>query len=148
LSGLALLPRRKMLTPLRGANSVSHRVEELLERFSLVSKADEVVSNLSHGEQRRLEIAICLAVRPSVLLLDEPTQGMSHGDTHEMALMIKELSETVAILLVEHDVDLVMKISDRIIVMHQGRKIADDLPEAVRGNRAVQDAFFGTETHA
>ena len=115
----------------------------MLERFDLKSKAEYLVGALSHGEQRRLEIAVALACKPKILLLDEPTQGMSHGDTEDTANLIKSLSEDVTILLIEHDIGLVMKISDYVLVMHQGQKLAEGKPEEVRANAAVQAAYFG-----
>jgi branched-chain amino acid transport system ATP-binding protein len=125
------------------------RVDELVERFRLERKLDELAGFLSHGEQRRLEIAVALAARPSMLLLDEPTQGMSHADTQETGAMIRSLAgESLSILLVEHDVDLVMSLSDHVMVMHQGQKLAEGSPQQVRSNPAVQSAYFGDAGHA
>jgi branched-chain amino acid transport system ATP-binding protein len=125
------------------------RVDELIAQFGLAKKADELAGFLSHGEQRRLEIAVALAARPRLLLLDEPTQGMSHADTRETEQMISSLvrEHGLTVLLVEHDVDLVMQLSDHVVVMHQGRKLAEGTPAAVRANAAVQAAYFG-ERHA
>lgn len=121
------------------------RVDELIERFGLQSKADELAGVLSHGEQRRLEIAVALAARPRMLLLDEPTQGMSHADTQDTAALIRSLTaDGLSILLVEHDVDLVMDLSDHVVVMHQGAMLAEGLPQQVRADPAVQAAYFGT----
>lgn len=125
------------------------RVDELIAQFGLAKKADELAGFLSHGEQRRLEIAVALAARPRLLLLDEPTQGMSHADTRETEQMIRSLvrEHGLTVLLVEHDVDLVMQLSDHVVVMHQGQKLAEGTPTAVRANAAVQAAYFG-ERHA
>jgi branched-chain amino acid transport system ATP-binding protein len=90
-----------------------------------------------------LEIAISIAADPKLLLLDEPTQGMSHGDTADTAQLIKELGQKISVLLIEHDIDLVMTISDHVVVMAQGRKLAEGTPAAVRANPAVQAAYFG-----
>ena len=119
------------------------RVGELVERFELEPKLGELAGALSHGEQRRLEIAVALAANPDVLLLDEPTQGMSHGDTADTARLIRELSRDVTILLIEHDIGLVMDISDHIVVMHQGRMLAEGAPVEVQANPAVKAAYFG-----
>lgn len=119
------------------------RVDELTERFGLHDKLDEVAGYLSHSEQRRLEIAISLAARPRLLLLDEPTQGMSHADTQDTAALIRSLAGDLSILLIEHDVDLVMDLSDHVIVMHQGQKLAEGTPNAVRADATVQAAYFG-----
>ena len=143
LAAQLLEPRGRWLVPVRLSTIARRRVEELLEEFQLAGKADERAGDLSHGEQRRLEIAVALATRPRVLMLDEPTQGMSHADTAETARLIRALSDSVTVLLIEHDIGLVMDISDRIVVMHQGRKLADGPPADVRADPAVQAAYFG-----
>lgn len=135
---------RGLFLPTRRSRLANDRVDELLERFSLRSRADELAGYLSHGEQRRLEIATALACNPKMLLLDEPTQGMSLTDTQETEALIKELAgDDLSILLVEHDVELVMNISDHVIVMYQGEKLAEGTPLEVRGNPQVQAAYFG-----
>lgn len=140
---------RGLLRPIASSKLALQRVDELVERFRLEPKLDELAGFLSHGEQRRLEIAVALAARPRMLLLDEPTQGMSHADTQETGAMIRSLAgESLSILLVEHDVDLVMSLSDHVVVMHQGGKLAEGTPHQVRGNPAVQSAYFGDATHA
>lgn len=130
---------------LAASSQAQARVLELLEQFDLQHKADELAGHLSHGEQRRLEIAVALASRPKLLLLDEPTQGMSHADTQDTEALIHQLSRQhgLSILLVEHDVDLVMNLSDHVVVMHQGAKLAQGTPEQVRANTQVQAAYFG-----
>ena len=135
---------RGLFLPTPRSRLANDRVDELLERFSLRSRADELAGYLSHGEQRRLEIATALACNPKMLLLDEPTQGMSLADTQETEALIKELaSDDLSILLVEHDVELVMNISDHVVVMYQGEKLADGTPLEVRANPQVQAAYFG-----
>lgn len=137
-----------LLRSLSRSARAAQRVEELLAQFELTRNADEVAGFLSHGEQRRLEIAVALASRPRMLLLDEPTQGMSHADTRDTEVLIRRLAreDGLSILLVEHDVDLVMDLSDHVVVMHQGQKLAEGAPAAVRANAAVQTAYFG-EAH-
>lgn len=141
---------RYLLQPVAASRRAIARSDELIEQFALAAKADELAGYLSHGEQRRLEIALSLATRPSVLLLDEPTQGMSHAEAQETAALIQGLvqSEGLTILLVEHDVDLVMNLSDHVVVMHQGQKLAEGSPQSVRANLAVQAAYFGEQVHA
>lgn len=135
---------RGLLLPTAHSRRANDRVDALLERFSLHSRADELAGYLSHGEQRRLEIATALACKPKMLLLDEPTQGMSLTDTQETEALIRELAgDDLSILLVEHDVELVMNISDHVVVMHQGEKLADGTPLEVRANPQVQAAYFG-----
>ena len=140
---------RGLLRPVGSSRVALARVDELTERFKLELKLGELAGALSHGEQRRLEIAVALAARPRMLLLDEPTQGMSHADTQETAALIRGLAaESLSILLVEHDVELVMNLSDHVLVMHQGKKLAEGTPEQVRSNPAVQSAYFGDAAHA
>lgn len=140
---------RGLLRPVASSHVALQRVDELIERFRLERKLDELAGFLSHGEQRRLEIAVALAARPRMLLLDEPTQGMSHADTQDTGVMIRSLAgESLSILLVEHDVDLVMSLSDHVVVMHQGQKLAEGSPQQVRSNPAVQSAYFGDASHA
>lgn len=133
----------RLLLPVRRSRLALNRVETLIERFSLASKAGELAGVLSHGEQRRLEIAVALAAEPSILLLDEPTQGMSHADTADTANLIRDLARDVTILLIEHDIGVVMDISNHIVVMHQGKKLAEGAPAVVRADPAVKTAYFG-----
>jgi branched-chain amino acid transport system ATP-binding protein len=148
LAAQVLEPRGRSLLPPASSALTQARVDELLHRFHLGGRAGELAGFLSHGEQRRLEIAVAVASRPKLLLLDEPTQGMSHGDTQDTAALIRELARDLTIVLIEHDIDLVMNLSDHVVVMHQGRKLAEGAPQEVRGNPVVQTAYFGTGTHA
>jgi branched-chain amino acid transport system ATP-binding protein len=143
LAAQVLEPLSMALRPVRASRKAQARVEELLQRFGLAAKARDAAGTLSHGEQRRLEVAVAIACKPKILLLDEPTQGMSHGDTQETAALIKSLASEVTVLLIEHDIGLVMSLSHRVIVMHQGQILAEGEPTAVRSNPAVQAAYFG-----
>ena len=143
LAAQRLEPVSHAFRPLRRRGRAANKVEELLERFEFAPRQHEQVGFLSHGEQRRLEIAICLASEPKVLMLDEPTQGMSHADTDDTANMIRGLTDEVSILLIEHDIGLVMSLSTHVVVMHQGQKLAEGPPDAVRADPAVQAAYFG-----
>jgi branched-chain amino acid transport system ATP-binding protein len=143
LAAQVLEPARRSWLPISMSRAARARVSQLLERFALADKADLAVAQLSHGEQRRLEVAVALAGKPKVLLLDEPTQGMSHGDTEDTAALIKSLATEVTVLLIEHDIGLVMNLSDHVVVLHQGRKLFEGTPAAVRANPAVQTAYFG-----
>jgi branched-chain amino acid transport system ATP-binding protein len=145
LAAQRLEPTRRMLRPPRMTDRAAQKVTALIDRFELGPKAHAQVGALSHGEQRRLEIAMCLASEPKVLMLDEPTQGMSHSDTEDTARMIRGLTEDVSVLLIEHDIGLVMEISDHVMVMHQGQNLAEGTPAEVRANTAVQAAYFGQE---
>jgi len=143
LASQVLEPWRMAWRPVTASTQALTRVDELLHRFRLTERAQATAAELSHGEQRRLEIAVALACKPKVLLLDEPTQGMSHGDTEDTAELIRSLKSDVTVLLIEHDIGLVMSLSDHVIVMHQGQKLAEGTPAQVRANPAVQTAYFG-----
>ena len=116
---------------------------EALESAGLADLADRPAGSLSHGGKRQLEIAMCLATRPRVLLLDEPLAGMGAEETERMLGLLAALKQTHAVLLVEHDMDAVFRIADRITVMVNGEVIASDVPEAIRSNRDVQIAYLG-----
>ncbi len=143
LAAQVLEPRSKALLPTAASGRALQRVDELLHSFRLRGRESELAGFLSHGEQRRLEIAVAVACRPRLLLLDEPTQGMSHADTKDTASLIREISEEMTVLLIEHDIDLVMELSEHVMVMHQGRKLAEGSPAEVRGDPAVEAAYFG-----
>jgi branched-chain amino acid transport system ATP-binding protein len=148
LAAQVLESQWKALLPTAASKLTKARVEELVERFKFGEKRNQRAGFLSHGEQRRLEIAVALAGRPKLLLLDEPTQGMSHGDTLDTAELIRQVAGEASIVLIEHDIDLVMNLSDHVVVMHQGRKLAEGPPQDVRGNPVVQAAYFGTHADA
>ncbi|WP_290819253.1 ABC transporter ATP-binding protein [Halovivax sp.] len=117
--------------------------EAILERVGLVEYADRAAQNLSHGEKRNLEIAIALAGDPDLLLLDEPTAGVSSEDVTSVTDIIEDVARDHAIMLIEHNMDVVMDISDRVVVLNQGEIIADDDPAVVRESVAVQRAYLG-----
>ena len=119
---------------------------EILELVNLTGKGDVVAGALAHGEQRQLEIGLALALEPDILLLDEPAAGMASEELARITQLIDDLSERYAILLVEHNIDLVMELSDSILVLDQGAKIADDTPETVRDDQRVLDAYLQTGT--
>ena len=119
---------------------------EALDRTGLAGLANRTAGLLSHGEKRQLEIAMCVATRPRVLLLDEPLAGMGAAETERMLDLLSGLKSGHAILLVEHDMDAVFRVSDRITVMVNGAVIASDVPAAVRADAEVQLAYLG-EVH-
>ena len=126
------------------------RAYRLLEKVGLADVADEFSSNLSYGAQRRLEIARALATDPFLLLLDEPAAGMNPQETHELDALIMRIrnEEKVSILLIEHDMKLVMSISDRIYVVEYGKEIAQGTPREIKENPKVIEAYLGEEAHA
>jgi branched-chain amino acid transport system ATP-binding protein len=116
---------------------------DALRDAGLSDAAAQTAGTLSHGGKRQLEIAMCLATRPQVLLLDEPLAGMGAEEGDRMLALLAELKRTHAVLLVEHDMDAVFRIADRITVMVNGEVIASDVPERIRSNRDVQVAYLG-----
>ena len=116
-----------------------------LKRVGLEHRADVVVSRLSHGEQRELELAVALATRPQLLLLDEPMAGLGTTESARMVKLLQELRREVTIVLVEHDMEAVFALADRITVLVYGRVIASDVPAAIRQNEEVRRAYLGDQ---
>ncbi len=123
--------------------AVKDRARDLLGTVGLSPKAELPAATLSHGEKRHLEIAIALAGNPTLLLLDEPTAGMSPEETDETMLLIRKLAEGRTVVLVEHKMKVVMRISDRITVLHQGEVLAEGSPDEIRANERVQQTYLG-----
>ena len=115
----------------------------MLERVGLAGREGVLVRALSHGERRQLELAVALAQRPRVLLLDEPTAGMSPAETARITELIAGLDRALTILIVEHDMDVVFRLADRVTVLHEGRVIADGTAADVRGDVRVHDVYLG-----
>lgn len=124
--------------------------DRILESVGLLDKVDDIAGSLSHGDQRILEIAIALGTEPQLLILDEPTAGMSPDETAATMSLIRRLSETqgLTILFCEHDMDVVFNTAQSIMVMHYGKTIIQANPEEVRANRTVQEAYLGGEEDA
>ena len=121
---------------------VEEKVEKALDEIGLAAKRAELASNLAHGEQKYLEIGLALALSPELLLLDEPTAGMSAAETRRTADLIRRLAEKMSIVLVEHDMEVVMSIAERISVFHQGRIIAEGSPEEIKSDDDVQRVYL------
>lgn len=134
--------------PASRATAVTAEVDVLLENVRLSGQRDTLAGELSYSEQRSLEIGIALASDPSVLLLDEPMAGMSREETDYTTGLIKELSQGRSLMIVEHDMDVVFSLSDRISVLVYGQIIATGTPEEIRNNKLVQEAYLGTEVQA
>ena len=122
------------------------RAEEVLETVALTAKRDLAAAALPHGDQRKLEVAILMALEPDVFMFDEPTAGMSVDEVPVILDLIRSLKarRDKTILLVEHNMNVVMSISDRITVMHQGRILAEGSPAEIKANEAAQSAYLGT----
>ena len=113
--------------------------------MGLAGRADTAASVLSHGEHRQLEIAVALATRPRLLLLDEPMAGMGPEQSADMVGLLRELKREFTILLIEHDMETVFALADRITVLVYGRVIASGSPEAIRANAEVREAYLGEQ---
>jgi branched-chain amino acid transport system ATP-binding protein len=124
---------------------VNRTAEQALAAAGLEKRAGTVVSELSHGEQRQLEIAMTLATRPEILLLDEPLAGMGAEESTAMVALLRKLRADHAILLVEHDMDAVFALADRLTVMVNGQVLASGAPAEIRANQQVQHAYLGEE---
>jgi len=119
------------------------RADELLERIGLVSGLDRRVSELSYGEQRQLEIAIALASEPELLLLDEPTSGMSPAETDQMIELVRGLPSSLALLMIEHDMKVVFSLADRVTVLHYGEVLASGPPAQIQSSERVREVYLG-----
>ncbi len=128
--------------------SVAETTWEILRAVELDAKADLLATHLGHGLQRHLEIAIALACHPTLLLLDEPTAGMSPEETERTIALIKRIAAGRTVILVEHKMKVVMTISDRITVLHQGAILAEGRPEEIRTDARVQEVYLGRRPRA
>jgi branched-chain amino acid transport system ATP-binding protein len=123
---------------------VYEKAHELLAQADFLDRKDTEVRYLSHGEQRQLEIVLGLASDPKILLLDEPAAGLSSGESTEMAKFLLRLDPGLAILLIEHDMDVVFDVADQISVLHFGELLETGTPEQIRGSKKVQEIYLGT----
>jgi branched-chain amino acid transport system ATP-binding protein len=129
-------------------NEVRQRAEEILDSINLSHRRDTLAGLLSYAEQRALEIGVTIAGGANVILLDEPTAGMSHSETDLAVALIRKVSEGRTLVMVEHDMGVVFNLADRISVLVYGEVIATGKPEEIRANPKVQEAYLGTATHA
>jgi branched-chain amino acid transport system ATP-binding protein len=133
----------RALTPVESISDIRERAVEKLTLVNLDHKMHEQVGKLSYGEQRQLEIGVALATDPEVLLLDEPTAGMSHAETERVSQLILSLPRTVTIVIVDHDMDVVFSLAHSVTVLQSGRVIAQGPKDVVRCLPEVMDAYLG-----
>jgi branched-chain amino acid transport system ATP-binding protein len=131
------------LIPVYNRREMGERVEHILESVQLAEHRDTLAANLSHGQQKHLEFGMTLAMEPDLMLLDEPTAGMTPSETRQTVQLIKALGAGKTVLLVEHDMIVVEDISDVVMVLHYGAKIAEGRPQDVLNSRDVIEAYFG-----
>jgi branched-chain amino acid transport system ATP-binding protein len=135
--------RFNMLCMLDKMQDVTAETEEVLKRINLDGERDIPASQLSYGKSRSLEISMALATDPDLVMLDEPTAGMSVDETHNAVELIRRLTEGKTMVIIEHDMDVVFSLADRITVLHLGTILASGPPEEIRDNQAVKDAYLG-----
>ena len=141
------LDRRKfvMFRPLSSYDCHLNRCDDVLQEFDLWEKRNELVKNLSHGDQRRIEVAMALAERPRLLLLDEPAAGLSSAETQDLTLLLKKLDSSITIVLIEHDLDVAFEFAESITVLYQGKFLTEGTKEEIRNNATVQEIYLGAE---
>jgi branched-chain amino acid transport system ATP-binding protein len=133
-----------MLTHHRTYRDIVEKADAALEAVGLRGKAGELAANLSHGEQRNLEIGIALATEPQLLCLDEPTAGMSAAETHDTMELVRRIAKDLTILIVEHDMQVVMELAQRITVLHYGEILAEGTPSDIQQNPRVLEVYLRT----
>jgi branched-chain amino acid transport system ATP-binding protein len=128
----------------RAYRDIVEKAETVLASIGLLSKASELAANLSHGEQRNLEVGIALATEPQLLCLDEPTAGMSAAETHDTMELVRRIAKDLTILIVEHDMQVVMELAQRITVLHYGEILAEGTPAEIQQNSRVLEVYLKT----
>ena len=134
-----------MFRRLSSYRPLMERCDDLLKEFDLWEKRDALVKNLSHGDQRQIEVAMALAEKPRLLLLDEPAAGLSSAETHSLTLLLKKLDPSITILLIEHDMDVAFEFAEKITVLYQGRFLTEGTKEEIKNNPTVQEIYLGAE---
>ena len=126
-----------------GRDDINDRAQDILARLRLNHLADKRVSSISYGDQRQLEVAVALAGAPRILLLDEPTSGLSPAETGQLVDLIRTLPAELGVLMIEHDMEVVFSLADRVTVLYYGEVLASGLPDDVAGNERVREVYLG-----
>ncbi|OFW26998.1 MAG: hypothetical protein A3J28_04210 [Acidobacteria bacterium RIFCSPLOWO2_12_FULL_60_22] len=134
-----------MHRPLSSYGHLLERSRSLLQEFELSEMSGQLAKNISYGDQRKLEVALSLAGRPRLLLLDEPMAGLSSSETHSMHLLLQKLDPAITILLIEHDMDVAFEFAEQLTVLHQGAVLAQGDKEEIRANPIVQEIYLGAD---
>ncbi len=134
-----MLPRRD--------GDIRERARASARRVAIDHKLGEVVSSLSHGEHRQVALAMALAVEPRVLMLDEPASGLSRGERQLLAELLLSLDRSITLLLIEHDMDVALRVAERVTMMHDGHVIVEGTPAEIRANQLVHDLYLGSSHH-
>jgi branched-chain amino acid transport system ATP-binding protein len=140
--------RWRLFGPVRPGDRVGLAAMETLERAGIAARAGDRAAELSHGEQRQLEVALALATRPRLLLLDEPAAGLSAGERSRLRQLLGSLPDSLPMLLIEHDMTLALSLADEVLCLHNGRPIALGPPDRVRGDPTVQAVYLGRTVDA
>ena len=136
-------PQEAMFRTKNSFDDLAAKTDEILDQIGLRERADENAQTLAYGDQRRLEIGLVLATDPELVMLDEPTAGMSTEETQDTMDLINDVLSDQSLMLIEHDIDLVMRVSDRITVLTRGQVLASGTPEEIAANEDVRDAYLG-----
>lgn len=137
--------RYNMFSILSRMGEINSQTEKVLREIGLLERKDDLAGELSYGQQRALEIGLTIATNPELILLDEPTAGMSSEETREAVKLILRVTEGKTLIIVEHDMEVVFSIADRISVLYYGKVLATGLPEEIRNDQRVKDAYLGEE---
>lgn len=135
--------RFQMFKYLTNYSDIEEETEAILKEWHMLPRADVIVNELSYGEQRLLEIILAMASKPQILLLDEPTSGMSPVETNQTAELIRSFPRSVSLLMIEHDMEVVFSIADKITVLHHGQVVISGEPEEIRNSEHVREIYFG-----
>lgn len=135
--------RGGLLRPARSDSARWDRVGELLHQAGLDGRGASIVADLSHGEQRQLELSMALALEPRLLMLDEPAAGFSPSERAHLVQMLRALPEDISLLLIEHDMDIALAVASRVVVMHDGEKILEGTPQEIRASERVREIYLG-----